>query len=492
MLNGIHGLAQRLRSIRSRPLAIQAPIGDGISRAIHESSMPATVLFVPPQQPLTGLRWLRTVLRNPIEAWPAEIYREPIFTSRFAGRDVMFVMAPDLVRDVLVTASDSFDKGDLTRRALRPVLGEALLTAEGDHWRWQRRAAAPTFRPDAMAPYFPAVQAAIDRRLAQWSAMPDCAIVDVAHEMMRTTFDAILDAMLSGRESMDADRVERAITDYLGSVAWITVVAMLGLPEWMPFPGRIRTEIARRFLKRSARQAAERARNSPVQSNLIASLGKTADAGTGRTMDNAELADNFLTFMTAGHETTALALTWTWYLLAQHPDTEQRVLAEVRQCTGGRPLAYEDLGALVYTRRVIEESMRLFPPAPVIVRRALTDARIGPCLVPKGTDVYVPVYAIHRHAQLWNDPNGFDPDRFAPEHGPARPRYAYLPFGAGPRICIGSSFAMMEAAAMLASLITRYQLSLDPDYKPRMAVRVTLRPARGLMMHLRKRRSGNV
>jgi cytochrome P450 len=451
--------------------------------------MASTVVFTPPEQPLTGLHWLRTVLRNPIEAWPAEIYRQPIFTSRFVGRDVVFVMAPDLVRDVLVTSSERFDKGDLSRRALRPALGDALLTAEGDHWRWQRRAAAPTFRPDAMAPYLPAVQAAIDRRLAHWSTLPDGASVDIAHEMMRTTFDAILDAMLSGRHSMDADRVEGAITAYLDSVAWITVVAMLRLPEWMPFPGRVRTEIARRFLKRSAREAAEYARNSPAQSNLIASLAKASDAGTGRAMDDVELADNFLTFMTAGHETTALALTWTWYLLALHPDVEQRVLAEVRACTGGRPLAYDDLARLVYTRRVIEEGMRLFPPAPVIARRALTDIRIGPALVPKGTDVYIPVYAIHRHEQLWRNPNAFDPDRFAPERVSARPRYAYLPFGAGPRICIGSSFALMEAVAMLASLITRYQLSLSPTYKPRMAVRVTLRPARGMMMNVRKRGS---
>lgn len=449
--------------------------------------MASTVVFTPPQQPLTGLHWLRTVLRNPIEAWPADIYRQPIFTSRFAGRDVVFVMAPDLVRDVLVTSSERFDKGDLTRRALRPALGDALLTAEGDQWRWQRRAAAPTFRPDAMAPYLPAVQAAIDRRLAHWSALPDGTTIDVAHEMMRTTFDAILDAMLTGRHSMDADRVERAITDYLGSVAWITVVAMLRLPEWMPFPGRVRTEIARRFLKRSAREAAEHARNSPAQSNLIASLATASDAGTGRAMNNVELADNFLTFMTAGHETTALALTWTWYLLALYPDAEQRVLAEVHECTGGRPLAYDDLAQLVYTRRVIEESLRLFPPAPVIVRRALTDLRIGPVPVPKGTDVYVPVYAIHRHEQLWSHPNAFDPGRFAPERVSARPRYAYLPFGAGPRICIGSSFAIMEAVAVLASLITRYQLSLDPTYKPRMAVRVTLRPTGGMMMHVRRR-----
>jgi cytochrome P450 len=449
--------------------------------------MASTVLFRPPEQSLTGLRRLRTILRNPIEAWPADIYREPIFTWRFAGRQVVFVMAPHLVREVLVTSSDSFDKGDLTRRALRPALGDALLTAEGEHWRWQRRAAAPTFRPDAMAQYFPAVQAAIERRLAHWSTFPDGGTVDVAHEMMRTTFDAILDAMLMGRHGMDADRVERAITGYLSSIAWVMVVEMMRLPAWFPFPGRVRSELARRFLKRTARQAAQDARSSSVQSNLIASLANAADPNSGRAMNDIDLGDNFLTFMTAGHETTALALTWTWYLLALHPEAEQRVCGEVRECTGGGPPAYEDVARLGYTRRVIEESMRLFPPAPLIVRRAITDIRIGECPIAKGTDVYVPIYAIHRHAGLWDDPNAFDPDRFLPDRVSDRSRYAYLPFGAGPRICIGSSFAMMEAVAMLASLVGGYRLCLHAEHAPQMAVRVTLRPARAMMMRLHKR-----
>jgi cytochrome P450 len=449
--------------------------------------MASTLLFIPPEQPLTGLRWLRTVLRNPIEAWPAEIYREPIFETRVLGRNVVFVMAPQLVREVLVTSSASFDKGDLTRRTLSPALGDALLTAEGEHWRWQRRAAAPTFRPEAMAPYLPAVQAAVERRRAHWSTLPDGASLDIAHEMMRTTFDAILDAMLTGRHSMDADRVERAITAYLSSVAWVTVLTITRLPAWTPFPGRLRTELARRFLRRSAREAAESSRRSSEQSALIASLAKVSDPATGRAMDDVDLADNFLTFMAAGHETTALALTWTWYLLALHPDVEQRVVAEVRQCTRGRPLAYEDLARLDLTTRVIQESMRLFPPAPVIVRRALADVRIGERLIPRGTDVYVPVYALHRHEKLWSNPHAFDPERFAPERAATRDRYAYLPFGAGPRVCIGSSFAMMEAVAMLASLIDDFRLSLRPGHAPRLAVRVTLRPARGMIMALHKR-----
>jgi cytochrome P450 len=449
--------------------------------------MTSTLLFVPPEQPLAGLPWLRTVLRNPIEAWPAEIYREPIFESRVLGRPVAFVMAPQLVRDVLVTSSASFDKGDLTRRTLVPALGEALLTAEGEHWRWQRRAAAPTFRPDAMAPYFPAVQAAVERRRAHWASLPDGTSLDIAREMMRMTFDAILDAMLTGRQSMDADRVERAITSYLSSVAWVTVLALTRMPAWTPFPGRLRTALARRFLRRAAREAVEKSRRSSDQSTLIASLAKASDPATGRTMNNVDLADNFLTFMTAGHETTALALTWTWYLLALHPDVEQRVLAEVRQCTRERPLAYEDLARLDLTTRVVQESMRLFPPAPIIVRRAVEDVRIGERVISRGTNVYVPVYAIHRHEKLWRDPNEFDPDRFIPERAAARDRYAYLPFGAGPRVCIGSSFAMMEAVAMLASLIGGYRLSLRSDQTPQLAVRVTLRPARGLIMELHKR-----
>ena len=276
----------------------------------------SAVAVVPPEGPLTGLRWLRTVVRNPIESWPADIYKQSIFTSRLLGRDIVFVMAPELVRKVLVSSSEHFDKGEISRRALGPVLGDALLTAEGDHWRWQRRAAAPTFRPEAMAPYYPAVQAAAEHRLTEWAALPDGALVNVAHEMMRTTFDAILDAMLTGRHSMDANRVERAITDYLSSTGWVILLALLGLPAWLPYPGRIRSEIARRFLKRAARQAVKHSQNSPDPSNLVACLAKASDPTTHRVMNEVDLTDNFITFMAAGHETTALALTWTWYLLA--------------------------------------------------------------------------------------------------------------------------------------------------------------------------------
>ena len=449
--------------------------------------MSSAVAIVPPEEPLTGLRWLRTVVRNPIEAWPAAIYREPIVRSSFLRRDVVFVMAPELVREVLVSSSDSFDKGEISRRALHPALGDALLTAEGDHWRWQRHAAAPTFRPEAMAPYFPAVQAAVERRLTHWSSLPNGATVDIVHEMMRTTFDAILDAMLTGRHSMNADRVERAITDYISSIGWVMALALMGLPAWVPYPGRIRTELARRFLKRASRQAAEHSRNLPDQSNLIASLAKASDPATGRVMQDTDLSDNLLTFMAAGHETTALALTWTWYLLALHPDVEERVAAEVRECTRGKWLEYEDLASLNYTRQVIEESMRLYPPAPLIMRRALTDIQIADCLVRKGSEIYIPVYAIHRHEKLWSNPDQFDPSRFAPERASERPRYAYLPFGAGPRICIGWSFAMMEAVMILGSLVDNYRLRLPSNYQPRMEVRVTLRPARGMTMQLHER-----
>jgi cytochrome P450 len=323
-----------------------------------------------------------------------------------------------------------------------------------------------------MAPYYPAVQAAAEHRLTEWAALADGALVNVAHEMMRTTFDAILDAMLTVRHSMDANRVERAITDYLSSTGWVILLALLGLPAWLPYPGRIRSEIACRFLKRAAWQAVKHSQNSPDPSNLVACLAKASDPTTHRVMNEVDLTDNFITFMAAGHETTALALTWTWYLLALHPEVEERVTTEVQQCISGNGLSYIDLERLTYTRQVIEESMRLYPPAPLIVRRAITDVRVGDCLVRSGNAIYIPVYAIHRHEKLWSEPDKFDPDRFASDVASTRSRYAYLPFGAGPRICIGRSFAMMEAVTMLALLINSYRLSLPSDYQPQMESQV--------------------
>jgi cytochrome P450 len=293
-----------------------------------------------------------------------------------------------------------------------------------------------------------------------------------------------------GQGSIDVERVERGVNDHLSATGWLIVLALLRAPDWMPYPGRRRAERARGYLRGELlRLAAERRREDEPRNDLLTLLLRTSDPETDQAMTDRELADNLLTFIAAGHETTAPALTWTFYLLSLHPTVEARVLDEIATVTDGKPLAPAHVEALCYTRQVAHEAMRLYPPAAIVVRQAARNIRIGGEEVTCGMSVSVPIYAVHRHRALWHDPNTFDPARFEPEAVKARHRYAYLPFGAGPRICIGMTFALMESTAILATLLPAIRLGLRAGYVPEPRLRVTLRPAAGMPMRLERRAS---
>jgi cytochrome P450 len=399
----------------------------------------------------------------------------------------MFIMEPDLIRQVLVEQADAFVKAESLRRALQPLLGDAILTADGARWRWQRQAAAPIFRPDQIRSFVPAMIATAERRRELWLSRVG-EEVNVAQEMMHTTFDIIAETMLSGQGRADVSRVEQAFTDYLNPTSWATALILLRAPRWMPYPGRRRAERARDYLRGEvARIVSERRHGDQAYPDLITRLLKATDPETGRAMSDRDVVDNVLTFITAGHETTALALAWTFYLLSLHPGIEERVVQEIGAVTQGAALREEHVEALSYTRQVVLEAMRLYPPAPVVVRTATRDVSLGAEMIRAGSPTYIPIYAIQRHRRLWDEPDTFDPDRFAPEAVKARHRYAYLPFGAGPRICIGMSFALSEAVVILATLLRSVRLSLRPSFVPELKQRVTLRPAAGMPMRIQSR-----
>ncbi len=439
----------------------------------------------PPDQPLPVFRRLRAIVDNPIKAWPRALYRDRIYRSRLLGRDIIYVMAPDLIRTVLLDDADSFEKGEVARRALGPALGDAILIADGSRWRWQRRAVAALFRQERIRDFLPDMIAAAERTRDRWQAMPPAAEIDVAHEMTQTTFDIILRTMLPGRGSIDPDLMERSVTSYLESTSWVIALAMVDAPRWTPFPGIYRRHRNRKRLHAMLESLILEARRTPGHGNdLLTHLMTATDPETGRSMDPIDVRNNLLTFITAGHETTALALTWTFYLLSLHPEIEQRVKGEIAAVTGGGPVRPEHIEALGFTNQVIQEAMRLYPPAALIVRAARRDVVLDGEQIRAGSTVYIPVYAVHRHEKLWSDPDRFDPSRFEPEAAKARDRCSYLPFGAGPRICVGQGFAQMEAAAVLATLLRSFQLELRPGYTPEPRLRVTLRPATGMPMRI--------
>ena len=451
---------------------------------------------------------LRSLFDNPVDALPEAVFSERIVERHLMRQHIVYVCAPDLVREALVTHSAFLDKGEGLRRAIGPGLGQGLLTAEGDQWRWQRQALAPVFRPAGTAAFLPAMLRATDR------CVQDLALsegkVEIDQVMMRLTGRIIVETMLSDPEAVDADGLARGLATFLKQTRWSLLGDMLGTPEWLPHPGKAEGMRAARALRREAMAqiGRRRAAQSPAPDDLLSRLLKARDPETGRAMNDEEIVDNLLTFLTAGHETTALALAWTFDRLGRHPETLRAVQAEIDACfaqidpdaTGpvesssadvpnATTLTMDHLQKLDFTRAVLRESMRLTPPAPIIVREVRENFTLDSVRLTRGTRLVVPIYAIHRHHALWEAPEIFDPSRFlgANSAGKGMDRYAYLPFGAGPRICIGAHFAETEALVILATMLRHLKLTPLLRDAPPGKMEITFRPAKPLLMAVQRR-----
>jgi len=449
---------------------------------------PDFVPFQPPERPL-GLRGLPTLWRNYIETYPRAAYEEGVTRFRRGRTDTLIVCEPKLIGEILVDKADAFGREITTRRAFAPAIGEtSLFLAEGADWRWQRRAVAAIFRHEVLLSFVPIFAAMAQRQIERWRAAPAQVPVDAAAAMTRTTFDIIVEAMLGGSASLDADRYSKALAATFATIPWHIVYAQFSLPRWLPFPGRRHARRAVEFLHRDIRRIVEarRAGRSP-RPDLLDLLLAARDPETGRAMTDDEVMTNLLTFIIAGHETTAVALTWTLWLLAKDQATQQRVAEEVAAVAGACDVTAAQVAALTFCRQVLEEAMRLFPPAVSLGRRPKAEMELGGMEVGPSTRIFIPIFAVHRHVKLWDDPNAFDPARFAPEQAKARPRYAYLPFGGGPRICIGAGFATMEATVILAKLVRAFRFRTLPGHRPKPLARVTLRPEGGMPLLIESR-----
>ncbi len=436
-------------------------------------------------------RWtpkvLGTIIRNPLAALPPEVYDHPVTLTSVLGRTRVYVTEPELIQDALVRQGDALAKSPELIRILGPALGSGLLTANGPTWRWQRRSLAPAFQHERLLALLPAMIAAAEATRDRWLSLAPGAEVDVAHEMMATTFKIIVDTMLSGPRGLDTRVIERCVADYLKPTSWMFALSLLGAPEWTPYPGRRRGLDAAATMRRTVEAMVAARRSDPeTKEDLVSLLLAAHDSDSGRTMGDDEIADNLVTFMTAGHETTAMALSWTLMLLAAHPAVEDAVLAEIDAVCEDGAVRPDHVARLAYTRQVVNEAMRLYPPAPIISREVLKPMEIGGLAVAAKSTLIVPIYAVHRRRDLWSDPERFDPDRFAPEPVKARHRYAFLPFGAGARICIGSAFATMEAVAVLAVLLRATRVTMA-DAMPGPLMRITLRPSRPVAMRVSPR-----
>jgi cytochrome P450 len=442
---------------------------------------PDLVPFTPPAQPLRGLSGLRTFLRNFIETFPRSTYQLDATRVRTRLSDVLYVCAPDLIQEMLVGRADLFQRDAMTRRTFAPMIGEtSLFLAEGADWRWQRRSISPIFRHDTLLSYVPIFTEMTTRQIARWHSVANNP-VDVAAAMTRTTFDIIVETMLGGSVALDVERYGRALTQAFAATQWFFLLAMLSAPSWIPFPGRRRAIKARDYLHREmGRIVAARGAKPTWRADLLDRLLAARNAEVGRGMTDAELVTNLLTFISAGHDTTAASLTWTLWLVARDVTVQQQIFEEVRAVVGKEPIEAKHIEGLALSRQAIQEAMRLYPPAPVLIRQAKTDTSLGVHHVNRSTQIVVPTFALHRHTLWWENPNTFNPGRFAPDHANARSRYIYLPFGAGSRICIGASFAMIEAVVILAMLVRAFRFRPLPSYKPKPIARVSLRPLGGM------------
>jgi cytochrome P450 len=440
---------------------------------------------------LQTLGLLRRAVRNPMDFWPREIYLLPMVRMNVLGGARYFVADPALIQHALVDNADRLHKSEPMRRALEPALGHGMLTAEDERWRLQRRVASPVFRPGHVNSFLPAMIRAARATRDAWQGLPEGAPIEAGHEMMHLTFEIILETMLSGRGDIDGAQVERSMADFLEATSWAVVLSVLGAPDWLPYPGRGRSERGCQYLREMvAGRAAARRQSGERHDDLLSLLLDTKDPDSGAAFSDTEVVDNILTFIAAGHETTALALTWTFFLLSHHPEIEAAILAEIQAVTGGAPLEAEQVAQLAYTRQVVMESMRIYPPVAAVGRTVMQGFSLGGQDLVPGDRVLVPIYAVHHHALLWEAPEVFDPARFSPEAIRARHRFAWLPFGAGSRICIGMQFALLEAVAILGTLLPAVHLRAKPGYVPVPKSRITMRPAEGMPMTIVHRTGG--
>ncbi len=393
---------------------------------------------------------------------------------------------PADIKHVLQDNARNYHKSPLFDR-LRDVVGNGLLTSEDALWLRQRRLAQPAFHRQRLIAMADAIVACTGQMLERWvgtAARGDT--IDVVEEMMTLTQAIIVRTMFStdlGATAAIVNRTWPIINRRIGETFWATK-----LETTLPLPANRRFWRALGELDTVVyRIIAERRQAGRDQSDLLSMLLSARDDETGAGMTDRQLRDEILTMLLAGHETTSLALSWTYYLLSQHPDVESSIAAEVDRVIGDGPPAFAHLERLTCTRRTIEESLRLYPPAWAFSRRALGEDEIGGYRVARGSLVFLVPFVVHRRPKLWPDPDRFDPGRFAPEHESARPRFAYIPFGGGPRGCIGSQFAMMEAQLIVAAIAQRYRISVVPDQPIRPEPLITLRPAPGIRATLEKR-----
>jgi cytochrome P450 len=446
---------------------------------------------VPRQRRLSFFEFVSALRNSAIDSFAQEAYELDILERKVFGRRLFVINDLAAIKHVLIDNAANYKKTEITRRILEPGLGKGLITSEGETWRQHRRAMSPAFDHRSIAAYTPVMTRAAEELLAQWSQVPAGTSVEVQTAMMEVTLNIISRTMFSSDSDDIVTVMGRSAGRYQAGMR-PNIMDMLGWPRWLaslPRAGVAQRTLGEfdRIIDRLINERTRDPGNYPK--DLLARLIAARDEQTGGGMSAQEVRDHVITIFLAGHETTAMAMTWIWFLLSQHPQEESKLHAELDSVLGGRAPTHEDLSRLTYTRMVVEESMRLYPPVHTMAREAIADDVLVNRPIPKRSAVMIAPWLLHRHVRLWENPGRFDPERFLPNVSATRPRFAYMPFGGGKRVCIGAAFALAEATVLLATLAQRFSMRVLPGHKVEPQGLITLRARHGMRMLLTPRRS---
>ncbi|MER8573099.1 cytochrome P450 [Mesorhizobium sp. M1409] len=448
--------------------------------------------FVPPAPkprttPPSTLEMIRIVYRNPLELWGEHTYNEPWISASGVGGHLIVANDPGLIRHVLVDNAKNYKMATVRQKILRPILRDGLLTAEGEVWKRSRKAMAPVFTPRHI---FGFAQPMLWRTREFVTRYEGGGISDIAHDMTLLTYDILAETLFSGEIAGVPGSFANEIDRLFETMGRVDPLDLLRAPDWLPRLTRIRGRKTMAYFRKivtdTVKMREEKFRRDPdaVPQDFLTLLLK-AEGPDGLT--RAEVEDNIITFIGAGHETTARALGWTLYCLAESPWERNRVEQEIDRVLAREPDPTKWLDAMPFTRAAFDEALRLYPPAPSINREPIEPEMWKDLYIPKHAAVLVMPWVVHRHRKLWDQPNAFLPERFHPGNREKIDRFQYLPFGAGPRVCIGASFAMQEAIIALAIMLSRFRFDTTAETKPWPVQKLTTQPQGGLPMQVTPR-----
>lgn len=432
------------------------------------------------------LKILRAINTDLIGIWPEHAYRMKSFILKMGRHSIYIANSPQTIKHVFVNNNRNYNRKSIfMRNALEPLLGDGLFISEGKVWRQRRDMEAPAFKATELRKFANIMTDCALEWGRRWEA--ECAgrNIFMLTEMASLTAEVLCRCLFGKQLGMEnSHRIIKGFSEYQATIRHVDVAAIIGLPKWLPWKTRNdkALDMAKQIHAVVDEIVATRLNNTGEQQSLLAHILGFYRPHDPDSISLAQIRNEIVVLLMAGHETTANSLSWTWYLLSQHPRVVARLQHELDTVLGDRPPGFDDLPRLPYTRAVFEEAMRLYPPVPILSREATGDDQVGRYRVPRGTLVVVAPWLLHRHTEYWEYPNHFVPERFTGEWSTKNMKYTYIPFSIGPRNCLGAAFGLIEAVLCLAVLARKFSPQLQPGYRPWYDCRLTLRPSENLPM----------